>query len=143
MSNQEDYPTPNSESVQHSSHSIEDQKLIFTISNKVKILRIMRRKRQKDLAGYLGVSFQQVQKYESGATEISALKLFKISQYLNFDIGEFFKNELLIENLDNTSNFVNHRPTNRSTKPASNHSALKQVAQNIAKVNFSEEEEEE
>lgn len=46
---------------------------------------------QQTLAGALGVSFQQVQKYEAGSNRISASKLFQISQILGVPVSDFFE----------------------------------------------------
>jgi len=45
---------------------------------------------QSALARALGVSFQQVQKYEKGTNRISASKLFEIARFLNVDLSGFF-----------------------------------------------------
>ena len=46
---------------------------------------------QKVLAKKLGITHQQVQKYESGANRISASKLFEISKALNVSVIWFFE----------------------------------------------------
>lgn len=46
---------------------------------------------QSDLGAALGVSFQQVQKYEKGANRISASKLWEIARFMGADIGYFFQ----------------------------------------------------
>ena len=45
---------------------------------------------QTDLAGALGLTFQQVQKYEKGANRISASKLWEAAAFLGVDIDYFF-----------------------------------------------------
>ncbi len=45
---------------------------------------------QTDLGDALGLTFQQVQKYENGKNRISASKLFKLSQVLDVSIEYFF-----------------------------------------------------
>lgn len=45
---------------------------------------------QQDVAHALGLSFQQVQKYERGVNRISAGKIYQIAQFLKVDITEFF-----------------------------------------------------
>ncbi len=45
---------------------------------------------QERLADLLGVTFQQVQKYERGVNRIAASRLFDISAALDMDIGQFF-----------------------------------------------------
>ena len=46
---------------------------------------------QKVLAKKLGITHQQVQKYESGANRISASKLLEIARFLDVSIGSFFE----------------------------------------------------
>ena len=59
-------------------------------------LRIrMRRKEmsfsQEKLAEALGLTFQQVQKYERGANRVSASKLYEIARFLNAPVSYFFE----------------------------------------------------
>ncbi len=55
----------------------------------------MRRKfmalNQTELAQALGLTFQQVQKYERGSNRISASKLYEISQFLKVPVQYFFE----------------------------------------------------
>ncbi len=46
---------------------------------------------QEDLARALGISYQQVQKYETGGNRISAGRLFEIAQRLGAPVGYFFE----------------------------------------------------
>lgn len=46
---------------------------------------------QSELADKLGVSFQQVQKYESGANRISGSRLWDICNVLDVAVGYFFE----------------------------------------------------
>ncbi|MDA9163549.1 helix-turn-helix domain-containing protein [Rickettsiaceae bacterium] len=48
---------------------------------------------QKDIADSLGVSIQQVQKYETCVNRISSGKLYNISKLLNTPIKQFFLNQ--------------------------------------------------
>jgi transcriptional regulator with XRE-family HTH domain len=45
---------------------------------------------QQQLAQRVGIKFQQIQKYESGANRVSASRLFEISQVLEVPISYFF-----------------------------------------------------
>lgn len=45
---------------------------------------------QSELGRALGVTFQQIQKYEKGANRISASKLWMAAEALGVDIGYFF-----------------------------------------------------
>lgn len=46
---------------------------------------------QSDLGRALGLTFQQIQKYEKGANRISASKLWDIARFFNVDIAYFFE----------------------------------------------------
>jgi transcriptional regulator with XRE-family HTH domain len=46
---------------------------------------------QERLAEALGLTFQQVQKYERGTNRISASKLYEIARFLQVPIGWFFE----------------------------------------------------
>ena len=45
---------------------------------------------QEDLGGTLQISYQQIQKYETGANRISAGRLFEIASALDVGISYFF-----------------------------------------------------
>ena len=44
---------------------------------------------QVDFAKFLGVTFQQVQKYERGTNRVSLFQLIKVARKFKFDCGEF------------------------------------------------------
>lgn len=57
--------------------------------------RLRRRRRllgltQQELAGQVGVRFQQIQKYECGANRITSGRLFDLSRALNVKVQYFF-----------------------------------------------------
>jgi transcriptional regulator with XRE-family HTH domain len=57
--------------------------------------RLRRRRRllgltQQQLAGAVGVRFQQIQKYECGANRISAARLWQLSEALDVPVGYFY-----------------------------------------------------
>lgn len=57
--------------------------------------RLRRRRRllgltQQQLAGSVGVRFQQIQKYECGANRISASRLWQLSEALEVPVGYFY-----------------------------------------------------
>lgn len=45
---------------------------------------------QEELADKLGLSFQQVQKYERGANRVSAGRLFQLCEVMDVDVAYFF-----------------------------------------------------
>ncbi len=57
--------------------------------------RLRRRRRllgmtQQELAGQVGVRFQQIQKYECGANRITASRLYDLSRAMNVSVQYFF-----------------------------------------------------
>jgi transcriptional regulator with XRE-family HTH domain len=46
---------------------------------------------QSDLAGQIGVAFQQVQKYEKGINRVGASRLSRIAAVLGITVGELFE----------------------------------------------------
>lgn len=60
------------------------------IGRKIKLLRRSKGISQIELAGKVGVSFQQIQKYEKGATRISVARLEEIAKAIGVDIRIFF-----------------------------------------------------
>jgi transcriptional regulator with XRE-family HTH domain len=45
---------------------------------------------QQTLAAQVGVKFQQIQKYETGANRVSASRLWEIAQVLDVPVSHFF-----------------------------------------------------
>lgn len=60
------------------------------VSQKIKALRCARHQSQGALAEALGVTFQQVQKYERGTNRVGASKLFEVAKALGVDVTAFF-----------------------------------------------------
>ena len=46
---------------------------------------------QQQLGKYLGVTFQQIQKYERAANRISASRLFRLARILDIPVGWFYE----------------------------------------------------
>ena len=61
------------------------------VGNRLRLARTSRGLSQSDLGKPLGLTFQQVQKYERGANRISAGRLFEASIILKTEIGYFFQ----------------------------------------------------
>jgi transcriptional regulator with XRE-family HTH domain len=60
------------------------------VAKRVRALRLQRGLSQGELSDALGVTFQQVQKYERGANRISAGRLFRIAKVLDVPVAFFF-----------------------------------------------------
>jgi transcriptional regulator with XRE-family HTH domain len=61
------------------------------VGAKIRVLRVSRGLSQSDLADQIGVTFQQVQKYEKGANRVGASRLSQIANVLGVSIGELFE----------------------------------------------------
>ena len=61
------------------------------VGQRMRLRRTMLGKSQDQMARALGVSFQQVQKYERGTNRISASRLFDVSRFLSVPVSYFFK----------------------------------------------------
>ena len=65
--------------------------LDIMVGAKIRIFRTHRGMSQSDLAGKIGVAFQQVQKYEKGINRVGASRLSRIASVLGIPIGELFE----------------------------------------------------
>ncbi|NPU15639.1 helix-turn-helix transcriptional regulator [Bradyrhizobium sp. 83012] len=60
------------------------------IGNRIRRFRIAKGLSQEELARRLGLSFQQIQKYEKGTNRVDAARLVQIARTLEADILEFY-----------------------------------------------------
>ncbi|WP_287011334.1 helix-turn-helix domain-containing protein [Brevundimonas sp.] len=67
------------------------------IGGRVRAFREAQKITQAGLAGAIGVTFQQVQKYERGVNRISAARLLQIANFLRLPIADFYPNETMPE----------------------------------------------
>ncbi len=61
------------------------------IAQKIRLLRQKQQVSQEQLAEVLGISFQQVQKYERGINRVSAGRLLEVAAALNVPIETFYE----------------------------------------------------
>ena len=61
------------------------------VGQRIKARRKMLGLTQTELGNALGVTFQQVQKYERGTNRVGSSRLFCISRTLNVTVGYFFE----------------------------------------------------
>jgi transcriptional regulator with XRE-family HTH domain len=61
------------------------------VGHNIRIHRIDQGLTQTDLAKRIGVTFQQVQKYEQGMNRVGGGRLFKIAEVLRLPISTFFE----------------------------------------------------
>ncbi len=63
------------------------------VGNRIRVRRTLLGMSQEKLGAALGLSFQQVQKYEKGTNRVSASRLFEFAKILNVPVPYFFDNE--------------------------------------------------
>lgn len=78
------------------------------IGQRMQLRRVMLGMTQSDLAKRCGISFQQIQKYETAGNRIPASRLFDISQAMETSVAFFF--------MGLPGNFPPETKTNRSTR---------------------------
>ena len=68
----------------------EPHKVDVEVGKKIRVQRTMKKMSQTELGNRIGVTFQQVQKYERGSNRVSASKLVEIARALDVDVRLFF-----------------------------------------------------
>jgi transcriptional regulator with XRE-family HTH domain len=71
------------------------------VGKTIRIQRLMRKVSQTELGDRVGVTFQQIQKYEKGSNRVSASMLVEIAGALNVDVRTFFDDLLATTANDN------------------------------------------
>ncbi len=62
------------------------------VGDRIRVRRTLLGMNQEKLGEALGLSFQQVQKYEKGANRVSASRLFQLAKIFNVPVSYFFEN---------------------------------------------------
>lgn len=61
------------------------------VGSRIRLRRTILRISQECLADHLGITFQQVQKYENGSNRVGASRLYAISKALDVEVGYFYE----------------------------------------------------
>jgi transcriptional regulator with XRE-family HTH domain len=70
------------------------------VGQRIRIQRLAAGLSQSELAERIGVTFQQVQKYEKGMNRVGAGRLTQIARVLNVPVGSFFNGREEIEQVE-------------------------------------------
>jgi transcriptional regulator with XRE-family HTH domain len=70
------------------------------VGQRIRIQRLAAGLSQSELAERIGVTFQQVQKYEKGMNRVGAGRLTMIARVLNVPVGSFFDGRDTIEQVE-------------------------------------------
>ena len=63
----------------------------ISVGQRIKVERLARRMSQTELAEQIGITFQQVQKYEKGVNRVGASRLSRIAEVLGIPVAAFFE----------------------------------------------------
>ena len=93
---------------------------------------------QEELAGKIGLTFQQVQKYEKGANRVSGSRLIQIAEALNVPVVSLFEgaDTSRLPNHSELSRFITNRGAIRLLRAFSK---IKRAASQQALVTLAEE----
>jgi transcriptional regulator with XRE-family HTH domain len=61
------------------------------VGSRIRLRRVLINMSQEKLGEQLGITFQQVQKYEKGTNRVGASRLYRISQVLGVPVSFFFE----------------------------------------------------
>jgi len=84
----------------------DEDKIVKYMGERLKLIRLSVNGTQRALASHLDISFQQVQKYESGSNRIPSPILFKIAKFYNVTPNYFYKD--LLADLPSTTAQQDH-----------------------------------
>jgi len=76
--------------MEHASDKVAPELVDTHVGNRIRARRRLCKVSQVELAESIGLSFQQVQKYERGLNRVSASKLYAIARRLGVPISHFF-----------------------------------------------------
>ncbi len=88
------------------------QEIDKLIGQQLKKFRKLRKMTQEDLAAKLGISFQQIQKYENGKNRITFGRLYELSNFLNVPLSSFVAGIDDPQTLAQTSDMTDNNQSN-------------------------------
>jgi transcriptional regulator with XRE-family HTH domain len=91
-------------------HRTEEHNLINkTIGQNLRYIRKLRKVSLQKLAAEMGITYQQISKYEHGTNAVSAYRLYQLGQYLKCKIRYFFDRTYILR-MQGYHNRVFHAP---------------------------------
>jgi transcriptional regulator with XRE-family HTH domain len=83
--------SPNGKPRNHTTRKRRPNSADVQVGEAIRAHRLLARMSQNDLARKIGVTFQQVQKYEKGTNRVGAGRLPQIAEVLGIPVGALFK----------------------------------------------------
>jgi transcriptional regulator with XRE-family HTH domain len=90
--------------------------LDIEVGRRIRARRLARHMSQTDLASRLGLTFQQVQKYEKGTNRVGAGRLHRIAEILDVSVSHFFPDAHAQASDDQQSRIVEFLVTARAVR---------------------------
>jgi len=108
----------------------------IAVGRNVRIWRMAKGLSQAQLASRIGVTFQQIQKYEVGANRIGTGRLVKVAAVLGVPIATLFDG---VERADHPSSLLSLVADSRSFRLAHAFAAIKESSLRLSIVNLVEQ----
>lgn len=104
------------------------------IGQKLKDRRLELSMSQQQIAASIGVTFQQIQKYERGTNRISSSKLNELANLLKVGINYFFSNDKDYEFADDVPSFIAEEQTEYGALPKKVKDQLKELINHFINI---------
>lgn len=104
--------------------------LDILVGKRIRTQRLMRKMSQSELGKQLGITFQQIQKYESGVNRVGAGRLQTIAKIFDLPVSVFFGEDNATLDASDTANetVLNFLNTARAVKLVKDFSRIKDPA---------------
>ena len=104
--------------------------LDILVGKRIRTQRLMRKMSQSELGKQLGITFQQIQKYESGVNRVGAGRLQTIAKIFDLPVSVFFGEDSATQDASDATNetVLNFLNTARAVKLVKDFSRIKDPA---------------
>jgi transcriptional regulator with XRE-family HTH domain len=104
--------------------------LDILVGKRIRTQRLVRKMSQSELGKQLGITFQQIQKYESGVNRVGAGRLQTIAKIFDLPVSVFFGEDNATQDASDTANetVLNFLNTARAVKLVKDFSRIKDPA---------------
>lgn len=82
------------------------------VGGRLRVRRLLAGMSQEELANTLGLTFQQVQKYEKGHNRIGASRLYQLAKIFDVKVQFFFEGIAVSDNSDASVSVSSDEPSN-------------------------------
>ncbi|MBC8008113.1 MAG: helix-turn-helix transcriptional regulator [Prolixibacteraceae bacterium] len=104
--------------------------LDILVGKRIRTQRLVRKMSQSELGKHLGITFQQIQKYESGVNRVGAGRLQLIAKIFELPVNVFFGEDTATQDASDATNeaVLNFLNTSRAVKLVKDFARIKDPA---------------